>query len=299
MTTQENAPLPSPPETRLDTRGIAFYLLLAFGLTWTVEIIALASGKRFDQPGVATNAMLVLVMFFPAVSAFLVRQFITREGFASAGLRFGGPRRLYIAAWLGTPILFALVYGLSALVGLGRFDWSLENTFAQFRAAAPDQPIPSPSEVLGAVFAASMSFGLLITTVATFGEEFGWTGYLLPKLLPLGRFRAAIIYGIIWGLWHAPIIYGGYNYPGYPIVGIAMMCLFTTALALVQTSLRIRSGSVILTSFFHAALNTQARGAIPLVVVGVHPLFGGIAGLLGIAVIATLGAIMLARTKED
>jgi len=42
--------------------------------------------------------------------------------------------------------------------------------------------------------------------IFTFGEEFGWRGYLLPRLAPLGGISAAIITGVIWGLWHTPVI---------------------------------------------------------------------------------------------
>jgi membrane protease YdiL (CAAX protease family) len=83
--------------------------------------------------------------------------------------------------------------------------------------------------VLGAVLLAqSLTVGVLVTTVPTFGEEFGWTGYLLPRLLPLGRWRAALLYGVAWGLWHAPVIVGGHNYPGHPVAGVLAMCGFTT-----------------------------------------------------------------------
>ncbi len=139
---------------------------------------------------------------------------------------------------------------------------------------------------------------LLVTSVATFGEEFGWTGYLFPKLLPLGRFKAVLIYGPIWGLWHAPMIWGGYNYPGHPYLGIVMMCLFTTALALCQAALRLRSNSVLLTSLFHASINTQARGALPLLVTGVAPLLGGPLGVVGIVVFALVGALLLSSTPS-
>jgi membrane protease YdiL (CAAX protease family) len=37
-----------------------------------------------------------------------------------------------------------------------------------------------------------------------FGEEYGWRGYLLPKLLPLGELRASLLVGVIWGVWHFP-----------------------------------------------------------------------------------------------
>jgi membrane protease YdiL (CAAX protease family) len=148
----------------------------------------------------------------------------------------------------------------------------------------------------GALLAQSLTVGVVVTALATFGEEFGWTGYLLPKLLPLGRWRAALAYGVTWGLWHAPVVAAGHNYPGHPVAGVLVMCGFTTAVALVQTAARLRSGSVLLTSVIHAALNAQGRGLWPVLVTDVHPLLGGLTGALGIAAVAAVGAALLART---
>src|SRR5262249_17558580 len=156
------------------------------------------------------------------------------------------------------------------------FDPTLSQLMDRIKEAAAtyNRPVPElpPPLVLGAlIFVQSLIVGGLITTVFTFGEEFGWTGYLLVKLLPLSRWRAALIYGCIWGLWHAPIIVGGYNYPGYPVLGIFMMCALTTSFALSQTALRLRYRSVILTSFFHASINASGLGIIPMFALGVSP----------------------------
>jgi membrane protease YdiL (CAAX protease family) len=135
--------------------------------------------------------------------------------------------------------------------------------------------------------------------LATFGEEFGWTGYLLPTLLPLGKWSATIIYGLIWGLWHAPVIAMGYNYPGHPFAGVAMMCLFTVALAMIQASLRIRYGSVLLTTWLHACVNAQGRGIFPAVFSVANPLYGGFTGFIGLFTVGLIGVFLLARTPES
>jgi hypothetical protein len=289
-----DAPTVGPPGSRVDGRGIGAYLVLAFAFAWIPELLALARGVRFAAPGGGTLALLVAVMFAPGVAAFLVRRFVTREGFADAGLRVG-PRRAYLAAWLGVPLLAALVYGLTVALGLGAVDPTLARATAALASAGPAPPSPP---VLGAVLLAqSLTVGVLVTTVATLGEEFGWTGYLLPRLLPLGRWRAALLYGVAWGLWHAPVIVGGHNYPGHPVAGVLAMCGFTTAVALLQTAARLRTGSVLLTSVVHAALNAQGRGLWPVLVLDVPPLLGGLTGLVGIVVIGLAGAGLLARTR--
>jgi hypothetical protein len=190
-----------PAAGRASRRGVVAYLALAFGLAWVPELAALARGVRVAPPTPGGTALLALVMFAPGASAFLVRRFVTREGFADAGLRVG-PRRLYLAAWLGVPLLVAAVYGLTAALGLGTVDPTLAAAAAAVAAAGGEAP---PPPVLAfALLGQSLTVGVLVTAVATFGEEFGWTGYLLPKLLPLGRWRAALAYGTAWGLWHAP-----------------------------------------------------------------------------------------------
>jgi uncharacterized membrane protein YiaA len=281
-------------------RGIAAYIAIAFGLAWTAELLALSRGVRFASLTPGSSLLLASVMLTPAIAAFVVRRFITREGFADAGLR-RGPWRPYLVTWLGVPLLVAGIYALTLLLGLGHFDPDLGQLMDRIHEAAKGRTLPSlpPPRLLGAaVLAQALTFGVVITALFTFGEEFGWTGYLLVRLLPFGRWRAAVIYGLIWGLWHAPIIVGGFNYPGYPVLGVLMMCLLTVSFALTQTALRLRYGSVFLTSFFHASVNTQGLGVVPMLATGVSPIVGGVTGIVGILAFMTLGVRLLARTPE-
>lgn len=287
--------------TRLDRRGILAYVLIATGLAWVLEFAAIASGVRFDALTGTGMLVLTAAMFTPAIAAFIVRRFVTREGFASAGLRFG-PWRVYVAIVLGVFALFAVIYPLSALLGAARFDPGLTETLATLQAmiakSGVSKPLPSPGALLGITLFASLTFAPVMTAIATFGEEFGWTGYLLPKLLPLGKWQAVAIYGFLWGFWHAPIIATGYNYPGHPVLGPILMCVAAIVMGLFQAALRLRYNSVLITTWFHACINTQARGIFPMLVVGVNPLLGGLAGLVGLVVMGAIGAYLLARSPE-
>ena len=109
----------------------------------------------------------------------------------------------------------------------------------------------------------AFTLAIPINMIFTFGEEFGWRGYLLPRLSPLGGVQAAIITGVVWGLWHAPlIILNDYNYPGHPWLGVLMMVLFTVALSMIFAWLRFRSGSIWPSTLAHAAINAQVGFAI-------------------------------------
>src|SRR5262249_30868734 len=157
-------------------KAVAAYLAIAFGLAWSIEGVALARGMRLATPTIRSTALLASVMFTSAIAAWVVR-LVTREGFQSAGLRFG-PWRPYLAVWIGVPLLVAAIYGLAIAAG-GRFDPTVSQLMAQIHDAARGRVIPKlppPPVLAAAVFAQSLTLGVLITSLFTFGEEFGWTG---------------------------------------------------------------------------------------------------------------------------
>lgn len=207
-------------------RGIGIYLAICFGITWGVKIAALALGLRFAHLTIGTTLMLAAVMLVPAISAFVVRRWITREGFATAGLQIGSSKG-YLCVWLGVPCVFAIIYGLTCAFKWEVFSTDLTALFGSLPPLPPGKRLPPAPVLIAGVGFRSLTAGVVVTSLFTFGEEFGWTGYLLPKLLPLGSWRAVGIYGVIWGLWHAPIVAGGFNYPGHPVAGILLMCAFT------------------------------------------------------------------------
>ena len=146
------------------------------------------------------------------------------------------------------------------------------------------------------------------TALFAFGEEYGWRGYLLPKLLPLGEARAAAIVGVIWGLWHAPLLIAGLNYPGVnPWIAIAMFVPIAVLMSLLFTRLYVAAGgAVLVATLLHASLNAYGDGlGAPKRFVTDHTLLTspggaiamGIFALITVAVYATRGRYGSARTK--
>jgi len=247
--------------------SIALFLVLAFGISWSIFIGLRALGVPF---GIRTP----IGMFGPAIAAVVVR-IIRREGFADAGLRLTAPGRpgawrMYLAAYLIMPLLIALGIGFALLTGVQHWAFS-ENLHALGRLIAntltkqgKSLPAGYSADQLALIniitqIALAFTLGILFNMIFTFGEEFGWRGYLLPRLAPLGGISAAIITGVIWGLWHTPVIVlDGYNYPGHPWAGVGVMVIFTVALGMIFAWLRFRSGSVWPSVMGHAAFNAQA-----------------------------------------
>lgn len=157
--------------------------------------------------------------------------------------------------------------------------------------------LPDPRIVLPAIFFSSLALGPAINGIFGFGEEFGWRGYLLRKLMPLGKWRAYILVGVIWGFWHTPLILVGFNYPGYPILGVVAMMGMTTTFGIYINEMTLRHRSAILAGWIHGAFNGQFYGIWHILFPDVHPLLGGVTGLIGMMVWAALGLAVARRTK--
>ncbi|MEA3341073.1 MAG: CPBP family intramembrane glutamic endopeptidase, partial [Chloroflexota bacterium] len=227
----------------------------------------------------------------------LTIKFITRESFDITGFRIGALRP-YLTSALVVPACFVATYALTWLFGLGRPDWQMADFRSLLASTGADtSSIPSPGLVLPAVFLASLFISPTINCIFGFGEEFGWRGYLLPKLMPLGKFKAYVIVGVIWGLWHAPLIVIGFNYPGYPILGIMGMVGMTTALSIYVNELTLRNRSSILAGWIHGAFNSQVYGIWRILFPNVNPLLGGLTGLVGITVWLVVGLLEVHRGR--
>ena len=82
----------------------------------------------------------------------------------------------------------------------------------------------------------------LVNTPLLLGEELGWRGWLWDRWRGLGFWRNVVATGVVWGLWHAPIVALGHNYPGQPVSGPLLMVLVTLLLAPTFHLVRERGG---------------------------------------------------------
>jgi membrane protease YdiL (CAAX protease family) len=228
----------------------------------------------------------MIAMWGPGIAAIVTTLFVLKEPFGTLGLKRFGKFRYYLAAWFIPPVLAALAIPLSVLFRLAEYDPEM-SLLKQMVAQMPANSGMTLEILLIVQIAQGLLLGPAINVFATMGEEIGWRGFLLPKLLPLGQWKAILISGVIWGVWHAPAILQGHNYPGYPILGVFMMILFCIALGAVMSWLYLATRSTWAPAFGHGAVN--AWGGLPLIflVAGYNPLWGGtIASLAGVVVIA-------------
>lgn len=281
---------------------VLLFVVLAFGISWLIWLGLGALGVPF-------TIRAAIGMFGPALAAVLVR-LLRKEGFADAGLRlvgkgYRGGGWMYLAAYLSMPLLLAAGILLSLLIGYQHWAFSqnlqasaqaITETLHKAGTALPNGMTAEQLALLNVVISTVLSFTLAIpfNMIFTFGEEFGWRGFLLMRLAPMGGVWAAILTGVIWGLWHAPVIvFDSYNYPGYPVWGVLMMVVFTVPLGVIFAWLRFRSGSVWPSTLAHAAINAQAAFGLLLLSSG-NPLLRSPIGIIGLAPIIVFAIWLIA-----
>jgi membrane protease YdiL (CAAX protease family) len=109
--------------------------------------------------------------------------------------------------------------------------------------------------LIASTFFNMVIIGPLLGLIISFGEEYGWRGYLQSELVHLGRIRGVGLLGIIWGIWHWPVIWMGYNYPGQPVLGSLLMVVFTVLLAYFLAYAVFKSKGVWTAAYLHGLFN--------------------------------------------
>lgn len=305
----------SGPGPGTGTRGVrwasvAIFVLVSFGLAWLVCLPLWTTNPTSPGYGVLFSVLASAMMYTPAVAVLVVRFTTGRAAQRGAPeprgafLRFLGVWPLrpakrvvwFTVAALFLPILLTLLT-IAVAAAFGWLPLDLEG-FALFRETIERSLPPGtsadllpPFAVMVALQLASMPFGALFNALLAFGEEVGWRGWLLPSLRPLGTWPALIVSGVVWGLWHSPVILLGYNFGRTDWSGVAFMVLGCTAWGVLFGWFRLRSGSVWPAVFGHGALNAAggtflllAASGVPIDPALVSPL--GAAGWIVLAVIA-------------
>jgi CAAX protease family protein len=222
------APLESPARTA--TRGIVFYLFITFGLAWIVWVpIALAG---IDGTSGLAQVALWANLCTPAIAAIVVRRWITREGFADAGLH---PHLIaawpyYLIAWLWPLALIGVALALATIFGIS----ILKNVSGDIL------PVLLTSLCAAPLF---------------FGEEFGWRSYLQIRLFARTPLLAALATGAIWGVWHYPAALSGALPNENGILSLLLIPWWMIVFSIILGWLRLRTSSVWAPALAHSANN--------------------------------------------
>jgi membrane protease YdiL (CAAX protease family) len=286
--------------SRLQTRRLVIFLAFTFGIAWLVGLIIYLTGGLVNSPVLVQNLHITLAlvllatayMWAPALGNIITR-LLTREGAHDLYLRpqFKRGWLFWLAGWF-LPGIFTI---LGLLVYFAIFPAQFDPNFTTLQqilnhaasAAGRALPITGQTYFLIQIIQAFL-LSPILNLLAVFGEEFGWRAYLQPKLMPLGTRKALLVTGLIWGVWHWPVIAMGYeygfNYWGAPLVGPLLFLVFTVSLAILFGWLVLRAGSIWPSVIAHGAINGIAA-------LGLYAMTGKSNMLLGPAPNGLLGGL--------
>lgn len=224
------------PPGDLAFRALGPFLAVAFGLTWGIAALLLLLPGRLEAlfgPVSGTNPLFILAVYAPAIAAALL---ILRR----AGLKGLGRFLARLTLWrmpLGWWVV--LVLGIPAVFYLG----------AALKTAMGATVPPVPPFSLGAALTA-----LVIGPI----EEFGWRGVALPLLQRrMAPLQAALVLGVIWGLWHIPAFLlsgapqAAWSFPAF-LVGVVAMSVIMTAM------FNAAGGSLLVPALLHFQANNPS-----------------------------------------
>ena len=148
-----------------------------------------------------------------------------------------------------------LVHNLEKLIGTS-VDTSAMNM--------PPTPLAMlPLGIFGALMA-----GLTVNAIFAMAEEIMWRGYLAQAFAGRPFRKKYVTIGVLWGLWHIPLIALGYNYgTANALPGSVLFIGFCVVMSLVLGFVVERTRSVWLAAVLHGTFNGFSN-VMSLLVVG-------------------------------
>ena len=281
------------------------FIVLTCVVSWAIGGTAILLGMR-EAKGLTYTVFAATYMLLPAVCAIILQVIHKEKPFSNLNVSF----RLnwwFLTAGL-VPVLFAFIaLGISLLLPDVSFSANYEGVLSALSAeeaalAAEQLSRFSPGVFLLIQLVSALFAGYTINAVFAFGEELGWRGYLLKALEGKKLLPVSLITGIVWGLWHFPLILIGHNYPQHSTAGVGMMVILCILLSPVMTYIVIKSKSVITAAIFHGTINAVAGISI-LYLVGGNDLTNGVTGIAGFAALLLINLAFYLYdkyvTKED
>jgi membrane protease YdiL (CAAX protease family) len=275
---------------------IGLFVGIAFMLSWLIVILFLALGGGWWTP---TGLMVgTAFMFMPMVSAIIVQKIIYKEPLRRPlGISFR-LNRWWLVAWLLPPLIALATMGVSLLIPGVSYSPEMTGFFERLKGRIQAEQLELmkaqaasyPIHIFWIALIQGLLAGITVNAVAGFGEELGWRGLLLRELGRMGFWRASALIGLIWGIWHAPLILQGHNYPQHPVEGVFMMIIFCLLLSPIFSYIRIKSGSVIAAAILHGTLN--ATGGLSIMIVNGNDLVTGVTGASGFIILSILNLLI-------
>jgi membrane protease YdiL (CAAX protease family) len=186
------------------------------------------------------------------------------------------------------PVIVGLVaYGVAWSVGLAEFTPPASSTFPA---------VTNPLARLGLQFVSVLNVGFLVALVLAAGEEIGWRGYMLTRLIDARVPQPVLVSGLIWGVWHLPLILSGLYAAGpNPLLSALWFLVAITVSSFLYARLRLATGSIWPVIMLHGAWNSTIQSVFDVSTSGERATFW--VGESGVLVMLTIIIVVVLLTR--
>ena len=258
----------------MDIKKLITFILAAF-----LPMVGIGAAIHFSE-SIVKYLLSAVAMFIPVLAVIFTQVIFKEPVLRGVGLSFK-INRWWVIGWLLIPVIALAIVGMTLLMPGAK--WTPDNDTMKMAL----QAMPEGFGVwgfIGVTMLSGLLSGVTINAVFALGEEIAWRGYLLNMFSGKKFWKVALCTGIIWGLWHAPIILNGHNYPQHPVVGVFLMVVFCVLMTPILMYFRQKSGSVIVPAIMHGTFNAVA--GLPLMIITpANDLLYGATGLAGMIVL--------------
>lgn len=264
---------------------ITLFALLISGGEWLYE-------RYIDNSIFVSLVFKSIYMFMPALSVLIIEKWNFKEIFSKYRIGFKNIvlsktlKFLFYTAFLLPLFIILLTFLLGNVLGLpdfGKVIFSNEELDAKVLTTFP--PIFSEWKYrfligLPVVMVSSLLSGITINLLFALGEEIGWRGFLENNIF-IPRLKRALVIGMIWGMWHTPLILMGHNYGDHRILGILVMVIVCIVLSFFFSNALYQTKSLLVPAAMHGIINSFSQTfAADIFMKTGNPLLGAPMGLV-------------------
>lgn len=261
----------------------AFFVALTFLISWTEQYFIIKGD------GIQNPVRAFALMWTPGLVGILC-SIMFDKSFKPIAFKLPSLKSLAIAYFVPA-ITAVFIVGLLVLAQQAEFQVS-------------SKLIEKKGSLGSALFAALVvapTLGMIVSFISGLGEELGWRGFLHTKLMSLKPSFRYLLTGIIWSVWHWPlIIFGDYATSDKPWLNVFFFSIAVTSLSFLMGWLRDNSSSSIPAALTHGSHNMWVLGIAPAFFAPgpLVPYFGGESGLYCAVIYLLLAAFIHFRVLK-